>query len=158
MEFRFETRGDAKQSPFFLSDEEIDAGSTAYGWTIVILDEVYPEPEVEQEQIDQPSQALEWDGYCAVLARRFSKKNHPHLSYEDFFQEGRLKVCELLADNKYPLASALHGTNEAYPELSDNDEAQLTAEERQQYRALKDNVRFRSAIRRALLDYSSRNS
>lgn len=157
MEFRFQTRSEAKDSPFFFSDEEIEAGGTAYGWQIVVLDELYPEPEQPAATLKDEANAIDWDAYCAVLARRFARRDHPHLGYEDFFQEARLKVCELLAEGHFPLASPQYRVSETYSEVTEEEEGKLSPEERQQHRLLKDNVRFRSSLRRALLDYGAKN-
>jgi uncharacterized protein (DUF169 family) len=153
MEFRFQTRAEAKKSPFFFTDEECNNGGTAYGWAIIIEDELKPEEIVKRDRLSAKADPMQWDSYCAALARRFSKKNKPLLHYEDLFQEARLKVCELLAANTYPEAVPFFQPEEQYSELSEEEQRKLSKEAARQYRRLQDNVRFRAALRRSLLDY-----
>lgn len=153
MEFRFQTRAEAKQAPFFFTDEECDNGGTSYGWSILIEDELKPQELIQHERLPKQADPLQWDSYCAALARRFSKRTSPLLHFEDLFQEARLKVCELLAGDTYPQAVPYYQSEEQYAELSEEERQKLSEEQARQYRRLQDNVRFRSALRRALLDY-----
>lgn len=153
MEFRFHTRSEAKQAPFFFTDEECNNGGTAYGWSIVIEDEVNPKAVPQPDRLPQQADPLQWDSYCAALARRFAKRTSPLLHFEDLFQEARLKVCQLLAADTYPHAVPYYQTEDQYAELSEEERDDLSPEEEREYRTLQDNVRFRSALRRALLDY-----
>jgi hypothetical protein len=156
MEFRFQTRSEAKKSPFFFTDKECNDGGTLYGWAIYIEDEIEPRDIPQQDRLSSQADPLEWDGYCAALARRFSKRSSALLDFEDLFQEGRLKVCELLAAETYPKADPLYQADEHYAELPDEEYKKLSAKERDEYQRLQENVRFRSALRRALLDYVGR--
>jgi hypothetical protein len=153
MEFKFGTRSEAKESPFFFTDEECDNRGTAYGWKIVILDELQASPAKSESVLTEKESVLVWDAYCAALARRFARRDNPHLGYEDLFQEARLKVCILVADNAFPLAEPGYHPEDEYVSLSPEDEAALEPESRKAYRLLRDNIGFRSALRRALIDY-----
>lgn len=154
MEFVFNKRSEAKAAPFFFTDEEINNGGTSYGWVIVIKEDLRPAQVAKQ--LESPDSAGDWDAYCAAISRRFARKDHPHLSYDDLFQEARLKVVELLSDKTFPFASPRYEITDEYRKLDEEELQELSQEERQAYRELQDNVRFRSALKRALIDYSNR--
>jgi hypothetical protein len=153
MEFHFQTRDQAKQAPFFFTDEECNNQGTSYGWSIIIEDEQGPQLSISKKRLGSGDDPTEWDSYCAVIARRFSKRTNPLLNFEDLFQEARLKVCKLLADKSFPLARADYQVNENFFELSDEEIDGLSKQELAQYKTLQENIQFRSALKRALLDY-----